>query len=387
MKLTPYRSLWTADLHTANTLPFAKRGEDETWIKVAGLNIRESYTDRLVDTLGVLFRMFQYARDNGITTIWILGDLIDRRLLDAATLKAFIDVFLSLVDEGEEQIIIIPGNHESYDASGSVYTVSALEHIRPDRVHVWSKTEELDLRDTAGVRFVGTPYKPDEVARDEVRRIRDTGTPEDTVLLLHQSLVGGKVGSWVSPDGIMPDDLAGFYSVLSGHFHTPQLVGGARYLGAPLQHNFGDTGEERGWWDITFKPKLVDAKLIPSEAPRFHSVNWLAIGDEPVAIAPGDYLEVKMEGTDAEIKSERSAIDDYLARVKAGGARMVKFRPIILTDKKERSKAIAAAVGTDGKITWPSAVSGYLDHCDLTGLVRGRLEAIAKAALAEAEAT
>lgn len=389
-----HRSVWTADIHVSNTLPYAKRGVSELPPMLGtGLLLRDSYTDRLMDTLLVLERVFMYARENGIKLIWILGDLLDRRLLDAATLKAFTDVFLGLVDSGEEdeRTIIVPGNHESHDASGSVYTVSALEHIRPNRVTVWNGTSELDLRDEFGLRFIGFPYKPDAVARDEVRRIRDeTCADKGAVLLLHQSLVGGKVGSWVNPEGIMPEDLEGFYSVLSGHFHTPQHVGAARYLGAPLQHNFGDSGEERGFWDITFKPGDINAKLISSNAPAFHSLDWRdeeERGKLYERIRIGDYVEVKLEGTDAEIKSERGAIDDFLRGSGWSSAiRLVKFRPIPLSDKKERSKAIAEAVKSSGKITWPSAVSGYLDHCDLTGLERARLEEIASAALAEAEA-
>lgn len=155
-----------------------------------------------------------------------------------------------------------------------------------------------------------------------------------------------------------------------------------------MQHNYGDAGEERGFWDITYKPDEIEAQLISSNAPGFHSLDWR---DEEARIIlgglvrPNDYVEIKLEGTDAEIRSERGAIDDYMKAIQATNVRHVRFRPTLISDKVERSKAIADAVKFSGKITWPAAVNGYLDQCDLTGLERARLEEMANSVLAEAE--
>lgn len=361
-----YRALYAADVHVGNTLPYARR--DKT----------SPYTDRLIDSLSVLDQMADYAEANGITDIWYLGDLGDKRLMDGATFKALGSKLIELSDRGLFQRAI-PGNHEASDASGHMYTIRGFEGIRPN-IEIWDETTRCEP--TPGLMFRGVPYKPDEVAREIVERIREEEANTPTVLLLHQSLVGGKVGSWINPDGITPDDLDGFHSVLAGHFHTPQELSAAplrMYLGAPLQHNFGDSGEQRGFWDITYTAKGVKAKLIKTAMPEFRKCSWDKLPDD---FKEGDYLQLETRGTATELKRIAAGVKEAAEAALARGARAVKVHPTTITERKTRAKVAEEG----GKVlTWPEAVSGYVDACDVTGLSRAKLEAMAREALAEAE--
>jgi DNA repair exonuclease SbcCD nuclease subunit len=371
-----YRALWAADVHISNTLPFAVRKEGV-------------YTDRLDDTTGVVAYMAQYAKENGIRDLWFIGDLIDKRLMDAPTLKSTMETLLDTLDRDDGvNIHLIPGNHEAHDARGETFTLQALNGIRPN-LKVW--TEHDILHPIPGLTIRGCPYKPDEEARDVVSRIRDT-MEGSTVMLLHQSLVGGRVGAWVNEHGIKVDDLDGFLGVLAGHFHTPQQVAPrVNYLGAPMQHNFGDAGEERGFWDIV----ITDGKAKPFakmvKVPRmatFHEVNWTDIQSGALdenAFNADNYYHIRLEGSTLDLKREQPAVQEYVNRIKAAiNPRYVKALPIVLTARaKERAKVTTA--GSVGGVSWPAAVTGYLDACDVSGLSRARLEAIARTALEEAE--
>ena len=69
--------------------------------------------------------------------------------------------------------------------------------------------------------------------------------------LFHLGIDGGFVGSGNYPmaDAFQPEDLRPnfFKYVVGGHFHKAQFLGGYNnflYTGAPIQHSFGDEGED-----------------------------------------------------------------------------------------------------------------------------------------------
>ena len=373
-----YRALMTADVHISNALPFAQRKE--------GL-----YTDRLDDTTAVISAMTQYGAENGIKDIWVLGDLIDKRLVDGATLKSTVETLTNAADSGDFEIRLIPGNHEAHDAAGTIFTLEGLANIRKN-ISVLGpnagKGSVISVKD--GPNFCAMSYRPDEQARIQVKYHRDNHAPQGAVMLLHQSLVGGRAGSWVCPDGVTLEDLDGFIATFAGHFHTPQsITDTVHYLGAPIQHNFGDSGENRGFWEIRINGKSVKMIHVPLRAPQFFSMDWnvhrsgdLLESAKILALQENDYLEIQMEGTTAELKEAAKELAEAKEKIKeAIGLRMVKVHTTVKSEKKTRAKAAS----TGKKLTWREAVGGYLDVCDTTGLVRARLEELAKQAIEEAE--
>jgi DNA repair exonuclease SbcCD nuclease subunit len=369
-----YRAIFTADVHVSNALPYARRLERDGFGALV--------TDRLRDTLAVLDQMANAADDARCEDLWVLGDLIDRRLLDAVTHRAVAEKLAQLVDEREKQVILVPGNHEAADHAASAYNLEGFARLRPGKIHVRSEPGYFE-RDN--VPFYALPYKPDAEACRIIDAARAGG---DAFLLLHQSLKGGKAGDWVCPDGVGPELLEGFLGVLAGHFHTAQHVGKeALYLGAPLSHHFGDAGERRGFWKFVVDDEdgTADLEMIEARAPRFHVVTWRhGTTDADVDAFVGDYVQLNVVGTRAQL---RTAVPEAaaIARVlEASGARMARVHPIPVPERKSRAKVEA---GEGGRVTWPVVVEGYLDACDLSGLERARLAEIGRAALAEAEAS
>lgn len=373
-----YRALFLADLHISNSLPYARRREEKSPI-----------TDRLVDTLNLLDEVADYAKANKISTVYVVGDLLDKRLLDAVTLKAAKEKLVDdLVDQRDLKVILVPGNHEAFDALGSAYTLEAFANLRPDHLKVWGPYATIE-HITEGLQLAGLPYKPEDNTRETLRVLDNR---EGTVLLLHQSLAGGRAGDWVCPEGITEEDLAGFMFTIAGHFHTQQVLPSeaAMYLGAPVQHNFGDAGQERGFWDVVFG-KRVRANFVESNAPRFHTLK-VGAGDDWDAATSGiqyvrenDYVQLDVVGTANQLKDSLPAAAEWCQQLqKTTGTRLAKVRPLLIAEKKTRLQLVDVESGKH-IITWPAVVEGFLDGCDIDGLERRRLEELARAALQEAE--
>jgi DNA repair exonuclease SbcCD nuclease subunit len=93
--------------------------------------------------------------------------------------------------------------------------------------------------------------------------------------MTHLGLSGAVTGkrNYVMQDTFSIDELLPekFKYVILGHYHKPQLIQGvnnALYTGSPLQHNFNDEGEERGYW-VVDTSKRFDMKLVPLDSPKF----------------------------------------------------------------------------------------------------------------------
>jgi DNA repair exonuclease SbcCD nuclease subunit len=332
-----------------------------------------------------LTRLGQYGADNGIRDVWSVGDLLDKRLLDAPTVKLSAAAAARLVDEYGLNVHLVPGNHESADAGGLAYCLEGWSDLRPGSLRVHGDDQQIEVE--PGLCFFTQPYKPDRVAAERVRELRDrAGRCSDvSVLLLHQSIKGGRAGSWVCKHGIEAADVEGFDAVFAGHFHTHQdITPTMQFLGAGMQHNFGDAGEQRGFWDITIHDDgRVEQKLVEADAPRFFSVDWDGVENADTAgadLVPANaYVELRYKGTRAQLAQLKPDVEALCGQLLKAGARSVKPLAVTIAEKRER-----AQLAQDGKFTWPSAVAGYLDACDLQGLERARLEEIATTALAEA---
>lgn len=355
-----YRALFTADVHAGNSLPWAVK-DPNTLI-----------TDRLVDIIDVLKQMSCYALENSINDIWILGDLIDKRLVDAVTLKLVTEELYALRKHGLN-IYIVPGNHEAGDAACRHFTVDAFSHMGV-QVAGLGETPATCYEPVDGFEIVALPYMPPMRAE---KIISDHMGHTPNLMLIHQTIKGGMVGGWTSPDGLDPAMLeqhAG--EVLSGHFHTPQnITERTRFLGAPVQHTFGDSGEDRGYWDITWSGKDTTYNLIPvRNAPCFHELEWKCGAQPPNLGQLGglSYVNVKIIGNP-------NAVDKFWVTAQAWGAsqmlehghRLVKLmRPSAVATGRKR-----LAMGDDnGSFTMDKILGQYLDQADCTGLNRQKLE-------------
>jgi len=382
-----YRALWTADVHIYNGLPYAKRGADSL------------ITDRLIDTVSVLKEMGRYAQTNGIEDLWIAGDLFDKRLLDAITLRAVIRTLHKLLaTDAVNRIHMIGGNHDAHDAAAVYYTLDALSEMGEDRIRIYDAEERpLPPEEFGGVRFLPVSYKPKMATREILEEAAEQKWAKDTFVVGHQTIVGVRSGEWIAPDGIRPQELAPFAGAILGHYHDPQdITDQIFYLGAPLQHTFGDAGSERGFWDISIEgPKIVErTKVRVTSVPKFHVIPVQAtieggklrvdVDDETgQAAAPqaGDYVWVQVHGTEDAVKRTEEWTSQYEMLQREVGVRLVKVTHVVTAAAKSRLKIKKTAGGT---ISIPAAMRGYVEQQNPEGLDRARVLELGERALSAA---
>jgi len=368
-----YRALFTADVHLSNQLPHSR-------VEAAGVSV----TDRLRDLRAFFARMGEYAHHHKIDHVWILGDFFDRRLLDAVTLKYGQLALRELTSRGC-RVHIQGGNHDAYDAAGSHHTVDALAATSPiakdgavvvyDRATLAQELAYVEGASYGGLRFCVLPFTQEERAKGVVEEANAAADPSRDVLLIHQTVKGAFTKGWKAPGGLRPSMFDRFRVVLAGHFHTQQVFENGMYLGAPIQHHFADSGELRGFNDITFVKgarkglAAIKVKLIEDEEmSRFHTLvfeqdRWV-IGEiagtkSSHRIQPGDYVRLVAKGERSVIDKASESAQKVRDQLLAHGVRAAQFRPILSPKMKRR---VEVATEEAGAFNWERALVGYVEE-------------------------
>jgi hypothetical protein len=351
----------------SNKLPYARAGE-------------RGVTNRLQDELNVLAQMRDYAHGAEVNAVFVLGDLFDKRLLDAVTLRATVEAFSAFAPT---PVFVLPGNHDADTHKGERFTAEVFEamrsphikymgEVRPELVEPW-------------LRFWPLPYMPIEETRKTLRKMDDDARRKERgvtqVLLFHQAILGCGHSGWTCDDGLDAEEVVkGYNLVLSGHFHLHQKFGEAKtgmYLGAPMQHHFGDAGDfGRGFWDMSFTQGAPHPVMnrIPSDAPQFHTVNGLEFSKADArTIKKGDYIRFMVECTTAEWAAKRAEAENFGEKMRERGYHVhVQHKPVY---------HIETRMDSAGSGSMASLIGKYLDVANTDGLDKKRLLALGREVL------
>jgi DNA repair exonuclease SbcCD nuclease subunit len=258
-----------SDLHAHNF----KYGSKRVGYRDCGM-----YNSRLLDTLGVLDEIKDYALAHGIKTILFGGDLFHRRQVYHT--DVFNMVFQKIKEMSDEGLgfLMIPGNHDYADRVGLVHALQPFEAL----ADVWVSPLVLPRMITDECTVLCVPYTPDlDTARANLKfvgRLADD-TDGPTILLAHLGMQGARVGSdyiLVSDGDVTVKDVPheSFTACFFGHYHQhQQLFGNGWYIGATHEQNWGDSGGLRGFLHARVFPNKVDFKHIVTDAPRFITVD------------------------------------------------------------------------------------------------------------------
>jgi DNA repair exonuclease SbcCD nuclease subunit len=295
----------TGDVHMSNRLPYAQPSEN-------------GRTDRLDDQLRFWRQVEVKAAKYDAHGVIITGDLFDKATLDPVTLTETVLALERLA--GIVPTWVLPGNHDAATTRGGRYNVEALAAIEGVTV--------LRDGDVIGVdpwlRLYACPYASIQQNMESVKKMRaELDKRTHNVLLFHNSVVGCKHLAWLCDDGVEADELCeGWDEVISGHFHTKQRFGRCgRYLGAPMQHHFGDVDERRGFFAVSFQ-RGADTKytFIPTRLPQFHKISGYRVEDVP-PVDEGDYVRLVIECTTADWKMIEPEALHTVEALKAMGVR------------------------------------------------------------------
>jgi DNA repair exonuclease SbcCD nuclease subunit len=173
------------------------------------------------------------------------------------------------------QVIRLVGNHDR--ELGSMHSAHAGSHLEwlntPNKVTVMDQAGHYIFPDL-GLSIVAVP------AGHGMPRV-EARVSSFRLCVFHDILTGSVHDNGVKEaKGVDPAvfDIPGFDLVLGGDNHVPQQIDfqytRGWYIGAPCQHDWGDSGQERGFIAITLEARqegvgIVDFNRIPSHSPKF----------------------------------------------------------------------------------------------------------------------
>ena len=186
---------------------------------------------KLTDILNVVTNVCEYCIDNNISNIICAGDV--GHLKGIVHTKSFI-LFKNIISKYKTiHWYIIPGNHDISSHNQDQNSAQLLEGL--ENVTVFSKPAVKD-----GIHYV--PWMPDIAEYIKT----DKRYNECSILVSHFGLNEAQIRSGQSiVANIGAKDIMNYGLVLLGHYHYPQTVGNAWYVGSPIQLNRGEADQAK----------------------------------------------------------------------------------------------------------------------------------------------
>ena len=186
---------------------------------------------------------FQYLVDNGITTVFQLGDLFDRRkYINFRTLSESRKIFFDRLRRNDITLHVLVGNHdihmrESVDINSPSLLLSEYENV-----HVYSSAHTLKVADTS-IDII--PW----ICRDNESEVMDfINKSKSDVCMGHFEIAGFAMYRGLeSHEGLSADMFLKYACVFSGHYHTRSTKGNIVYVGTPYEMTWQDYNDPKGF--------------------------------------------------------------------------------------------------------------------------------------------
>lgn len=265
-----------SDLHAHNFHQFDKVSD-------------ETGSHRLDQIIQTLVSIRDFCSSNGISKVIFSGDLFHvRSKVSTIVYNSVYDTVKSFYSHGVDEFIMVVGNHDQADNSDvPEHSLHAFNDLQG--VYVYGDLSVHTVMENgkeSGVTVVAAPYsKNTERVKSYINSLDQSDIGSSSILAFHLGISGGFVGNGMYPmsEAFSVEDLRPdlFKYVVGGHFHKRQFLGdlpNAFYCGAPIQHDFGDEGEDKGFvlidtdkrWNVTFvsinNAKFYTYKTVPSES-------------------------------------------------------------------------------------------------------------------------
>ena len=216
----------------------------------------EGYNSRLWEQLEVITAVVDWANDHGAKYFILPGDIFHAQ--GEYLNKDVIRAGYVLLDRIKAELIILPGNHD-------IFRQKTVFRQFKDIAHVITTPTVMTLEDED---WAFVPFN---------RKFSDFQKGVETVkgadyLVCHQMFTGVKIGpeqfGFRLKDVFDSTGITSFRAVISGHCHKHQQLGNIWYVGSPLQMNFGDEGDDRGF--MFYEQGLFT--FMPVAGPRFETI-------------------------------------------------------------------------------------------------------------------
>lgn len=280
---------------------------------------------RLKNTLDVIERIFEFADANGIKYILFSGDLLEKQQVIPTIVQNELTALFKRLFETYEDIhfIAISGNHDQALSQSGKVSLSALDTVKESRAvsglysfstifdrFVLIDNDIIDLGDclVAGVPY----YEHSQELNDAITSINERVVRKEkkAFLMIHQTPSGlrGSYGN-IPIDIDCDSELFECYDrVFCGHIHAKHDLGKVLVGGSPIQSNFGDSSERKGFYAYNLsnnKSKFID---LTDDYPKFISINEGEVVDE--ALEESSYVKV-IPAIKAVTEEESERLEKY----------------------------------------------------------------------------
>ncbi len=291
-----------SDFHGHNFPYAAKR------VPIEGLE--GLYNSRLRDSAQVLDYIHAYGLDHDINHILFAGDLYHRRTSVHTDVRAVVtQKLIDIAHAGQDMfsLDLMLGNHDMGDKFGHVHSLTGLECVRNIEVRT-----EMCAVQRGHVQIVFVPYTPKlSQAKEWLKSAGEIASQftGPTLLLGHLGMKGARVGNdfvLLSESDVTVEDVPydKFAACFFGHFHEhQQLFRNGWFIGASHEHNWGDSGGQRGFLHVVVDGHKVSFTRVETAAPKhvvFHE-------DTPIETRSQDF--VKIVGSEGFVKSVQHMSD------------------------------------------------------------------------------
>lgn len=228
---------------------------------------RNGYNSRLVEIVGVLAQIREYMERNNINVFFFLGDFFDPRVKIDVEVLYLVGCELRLWSKFEGHFLL--GNHDKYEESDEVHTnplqIFAREgfNIVSDLACLYDNILMIPYR-TSRDRFMADLAK----IRKVYKRF------DDYTLMVHQGIADMPLPNdrYVESNRkvsnlITTNDLKEFRQVFSGHWHGRRTKKNVCIVGSPLQFDFNDVGESRGF--VVYDTDNHEYNFVDTKYKRF----------------------------------------------------------------------------------------------------------------------
>lgn len=186
-------------------------------------------------SMAVLRRVHKEAVSKNIT-IGFLGDFFDH-VYNKGTLPVDIlnDLLRFFADEWTVPMIMIPGNHDYFDASETEHGLTPFKYASK---HITVIDEPVVVD-----QCLWMPWRRDPV---QCKHIIDA-YPNVKAIFGHFDIIGFKLNAKkISSEGLSVNMFPKDIPIYTGHYHTPQTHDNIRYLGSPYQLTLSEAEDKKG---------------------------------------------------------------------------------------------------------------------------------------------
>jgi DNA repair exonuclease SbcCD nuclease subunit len=278
------RFLCTADIHG---------GEYNTGPVVDGIN------QRVPDIVRQFERMRNYALNNGIKHLFVLGDLFRTKHPSMLLLSVMSEIFYGFRECGIT-IWAITGNHDVYRMEGQTNALSVYKHMHVQGVHI---SDTPSIITVEGIKFLMFPYMG--APQDQLLKQAIADNPGADVLMMHGSVEGAVVNRHTDyeihdADEIKFDTVSPFKLVVAGHLHHAHNLGHVWYPGSIERLTFDDEGVEKSFMDVEYTNGSAQVERVPLDARKMMTLSYEQIPEIVTGLLSVKDAVVRVIGVESE---------------------------------------------------------------------------------------